>query len=103
MDVLDKIDEKLRRKDRKVEARDIKAQLEEIANALEQLPVTSTDSPRNSLSAVTTNGLLQQMSDIGIFALMLVGGIVALRSAFWIGLAVMGIACVVWVAYKRFW
>jgi len=103
MDDFDNIEEKIRRKEKELEAREIKARLKEIENELEKIPVTPTY--RHTEAAPTTKeksrGILQQMSDIGKFALIVFSVIVAIRVAAWVGFAIM-MAGVVWVSYKIF-
>lgn len=103
MDPFDEIEEKIRRKEKELEAREIKARLKELENELEQVPVTPTYRHDQAASAppAKSRGFLQQISDIGKFALIVFSVIVAIRVAAWVGFAVM-MAGVVWVSYKIF-
>lgn len=103
MDAFDEIEENIRRKEKELEAREIKERLKELEKDLEQIPVTPTykQPAETTATAASSRGFLQQMSDVGKFALIVFTVIVAIRVASWVGFAIM-VAAVAWVSYKLF-
>ena len=100
MDAFDNIEERIRRKEKELEAREIRARLKEIENELDKIPVTPTYKHEESATK-KTRGLLQQMSDVGKFALIIFCVVAAVRFAALAGYVIM-ICSLAFIAYKLF-
>ncbi len=102
MDPVERIEEKLRRREQEIEARELKARLKEIEQELEEISVTPTQKHEERAATQTkARGIFQKIGDVGKFALIVFSVVVAIRLAAWLGTAVI-IMGVVWVAYKLF-
>ena len=102
MTPFDEVEAKTQSLDREIEVREIKAQLKEIEKALDLMTVTSVGNYEvtTSSSMTQSDGLLQQMNDVGKVVLMVAVISLLTRVASWLGIA-SSIVCVGWIAWSR--
>lgn len=107
MDAFDNIEEDIRRREDSVKARELKMRLKEIEKELEAIPQrpveqgTAQPVEAEVVSEAKTRSLYRKAKNVGLFGLIVVSVIVAVKIATWVAtiLMVLGIT---WMAYKFF-